>query len=126
MASEDIFDKKMALKFIWKKLRIINTHSQWDLWKRLWYSQSYVSSIFNWDASLTREKLEEFAIEWVGMTRMEFKDLVVDAKAYEFEQTTWQPITQWDLESIIEKEFWEIDEKTLQEIREFIEFKAKK
>ena len=113
-----MFDKRVALVFIWKKLRILNTKTQWEIAKMLWYSQAYVSTIFNGDASLTLESLQEFAMKGVWISELEFLKIVGHAKALELKETLGRDITEGELQSIVDEVFGFDRESSIRDLLE--------
>jgi len=59
---DDIFDKRLTLRYIGKKFRQKLDISQTELGDKLGYSQPHIGKILNGDASIKKDKLRDVAI----------------------------------------------------------------
>lgn len=141
---EKSFNDEFFWKYVWRKVYnflIWKNITVSSISEKLWKSQPDISNLLNWKR--TTKNLDQYRdIAICGwMTDSEFQKIVKEAKKAEYEQTTWDFIPDWKINTLedidfdneellkvmFKKEFWkDLSEHDREEILKFIKYTANK
>lgn len=141
---EKSFNDEIFWKNLWRKIYnfILNKNITISaIAEKLWKKQPDISNLLNWKRTTKNiDQYKEIALI-VWMPIKDFEKLVKEAKKAEYEETTWDFIPNWEINTLenidfdneellkvmFKKEFWkDLSDHDREEILNFIKFKANK
>lgn len=128
MIKKEFIDNMSISKIIWQYLNNIREEKKLtykELEKKVWLSHTYILNTFNWRSKWNFENFEKIALA-LWLNKNDFENFV---KKTINKVNNWEDITDpnlledIDFDVALRREYWkELNQSTIDKIKEFIEF----